>query len=94
MRIAFVIVVLTAIAVGLVELRRQEVVFLHDAQRLEMKLLHQRQQSPALDLRLGRLTSVEALRARAQEMGIPLEAPGAVTAAARHESALNDLAND
>jgi hypothetical protein len=77
MRIALVIVVLTAIAVGLVEIRRQEVVFQHEVQQLSKDQSRLGQESWALDVRLGSLTAVEALRARAQEMGIVLEAPGA-----------------
>ena len=75
MRIVLVIVTLTAIAVGLVELRRQEVVYQHEIHTLAMELRSRRQESQALDVRLGALTAVQALRTRAQEMGLELEAP-------------------
>ena len=80
MRMALIIVVLTAIAVGLVQFRREEVVLQHQIQQLQMELLHQRRENRALDVRLGRLTAVEALRTRAQEMGLALEGPGQLPA--------------
>jgi hypothetical protein len=75
MRIALVILLLTAIGVGLVEIRRQEVVFQHEIQQLTKDQVRLGQESWALDVRLGSLTAVEALRSRAQEMGLVLEGP-------------------
>jgi cell division protein FtsL len=91
-RIALVIVVLTAIAVGLVELRRQEVVCQHEIHKLAMELRSRRQESQALDVRLGALTAVEALRTRAQEMGLSLEGPVSTPAGAH--SATAETTND
>lgn len=87
MRIALVIVVLTAIAVGLVEIRRQEVFFQHEIQQLTKDQSRLGQESWAMDVRLGSLTAVEALRARAQEMGLIMEEPGATDSASQSPSA-------
>ncbi len=83
-----VIVMLTAIAVGMVELRRQEVVMRHEAQEWNAELHRQRQLAYGLDVRLGDLTSPQALLNRKQEMGIPMEAPS--SSPVSHEPALKD----
>jgi hypothetical protein len=76
MRIAVVIVGLTAIAMGLMSLRREEVSYWHATQRLQGRLISQRRELSGLDCRWGELTAVDAVRNRAQDMGISLIPPG------------------
>jgi hypothetical protein len=76
MRIAFVIVGLTVIAMGLVTLRRDEVTDRHEIQRLQGRLIAQRRDLSEQDCRLGELTALAAVRNRAQDMGISLIPPG------------------
>lgn len=76
MRILLFILLLTAVAGGLVKLRRDEVVARHEIQQLQTRLFLQRRRLWDLDVRLGTLTAVDAIRTRAEEMGLTLVPPG------------------
>lgn len=75
MRTAVVIAALTLLGLGLVKMRRDEAAALHEIQQLSRQLTRQRRQLWDLDYRLGELTSVQALRTRAQEMGVVMAPP-------------------
>jgi hypothetical protein len=76
MRIAFVIVGLTAIAMGLMTLRREELADRREIQRLQVRLISQRHDLSDMDCRLGELTALDAVRSRAQDMNVSLIPPG------------------
>ncbi|NQU75137.1 MAG: hypothetical protein HQ546_02340 [Planctomycetes bacterium] len=76
MRIAFVIVILAVIAASLVTFRSQEAVTRHEIQCLQAQLIEQRHGQWDLDVSLGVLTAVEAVRERADKMGLTLVPPG------------------
>lgn len=76
MRLALVILSMTAIAIGLVKLRSDEVTARHDIQTLQQRLVMQRQVMAEQDVRLSQLKAVEAVRARAEDMGLGLVPPG------------------
>ena len=81
MRFFFVIAALAVIAVGLVKLRTDEIRARSEAQRAQTRLIAQREALWAQEVRLGELGAVDAVRIRAEELGIALLAPGESTPA-------------
>jgi len=75
MRIAFSIVCLAAIGLTLVACRHEEVSTQHEIQRLQGRLVVQRRRLWDLDVRMGRLTSLQALDSRAETLHTRLLAP-------------------
>lgn len=73
MRLAIVILGLAAIAVALVQFRKDEVVARHQMRQLEARLIEQRQQLWSQEAALAQLESPQSLRLRAQEMDLSLE---------------------
>lgn len=80
MRLALIIALLTAIAVGLVHVRRAEIGARHEAQRLQLRQVRLRRQLWAQQGRLGRLTAPRRVRQRVRDMGLEM-AEGARPAA-------------
>jgi neutral trehalase len=74
-RIAAIIVALTAIAVGLVHIRRAEVTARYEAQRFRLRQAEIRRILWDQEVRLGDLTAPGELRRRASELSIDLS-PG------------------
>ena len=75
MRVAFAIVCLAAIGLMLVVCRHAEVSTQHEIHRLQGRLVAQRRQLWDLDVRMGRLTSMQALEVRAEDMHTRLLEP-------------------
>ncbi len=75
MRIAFAIVGLTAVALGLVACRHEEIAAQHQIHRLQSRLLSQRSTLWDLDVRLGDLTAIDAVAARAQDFDLRMLRP-------------------
>ncbi|MCD4823063.1 MAG: hypothetical protein K8S55_00510 [Phycisphaerae bacterium] len=70
MRLAFIIIILTVIAVGLVHLRRREVIVRSEIQRLQVRHLALRREIWDRQLELGHLTTPRAIRSRAETMAL------------------------
>jgi len=76
MRFAVVIISLAAIAAGLVTFRRLEVSARHEVQQSQRRLIAQRRVLADQEVRLGKVQALEAVDARAEEMGVVLSPPG------------------
>lgn len=76
MRLAFVIMVLAAIAAGLVAIRKDEMLTSHEMRQLQGRLYDQRCDLWRQDSELADLRVPEAVRRRASQQGITLEEPG------------------
>jgi len=72
LRLAIVIVSVTAIAVGLVHLRRREIAARHRIQRLAAEQVRLRRALWDQQVRLGELTAPGCVRQRAEEMALGL----------------------
>jgi hypothetical protein len=72
---AFAIVCLAAIGLTLVVCRHAEVSAQHEIHQLQARLVAQRRQLWALDVTMGRLTSLQALEARSEDMHTRLLQP-------------------
>lgn len=72
MRLAFLILGLTAIAIGLVHLRRSEMALRYDRQRLETRHAHLRRDVWDRQVELGHLMSPAAIEDRARAMSLQL----------------------
>ncbi len=70
MRIAVVIILLAAIAVGVVNIRRMELSARHQMRLLEMRCRKLRRQLDGQEVDLGRLVALDEVRRRAEEMGL------------------------
>ncbi len=70
MRIAFVIVSLTAIALGLVHLRRKEVVMCRDMQRLQSQHAKVRREIWDRQMKIGDMMTPRAIRFRSEVMSL------------------------
>ncbi len=74
MRIAFIIIGLTAIAVGLVHIRRQEVVLRHEIQRMQSEHTTLRRELWDRQVRIGHLMAPRAVQQRSKTMALDLTA--------------------
>ena len=72
LRLAIVIVSVTAIAVGLVHLRRTEIATRHQIQRLSAEQIRLRRALWDQQVRLGELTAPQRVQQRADEMALGL----------------------
>lgn len=75
MRMAFAIVCLTAIGLTLVVCRHAEVSAHREIHQFQAHLVAQRRQLWGLDVTMGRLTSLQALEARSEDMHTRLLQP-------------------
>jgi len=71
-RMGLVIVLLAGIAVGLVHLRRGEIITRHEIQRLQMRQVKLRRQLWNQQIRLGLLTAPDKVRQRVEQMKLDL----------------------
>jgi hypothetical protein len=76
MRIALIILGLTVIAVGLVHLRRQEVLVRHEIQRLESEHARTRREVWRREVELAKTFSPEEIRRRAKAMALEMTGDG------------------
>ena len=76
MRLAAVIVILAAIAVGLVHVRRAETIDRHQIQRLQLHRARLRRTLWDQQVRLGYLTAPGQIRRRSQKMALDLNEEG------------------
>lgn len=76
MRVALIILCMTAVALTLVRLRRERVMVQYEVQRHQQRLIEQRREFGVVDVELGMLTSPDRLRARARSFGLALAPPG------------------
>lgn len=74
MRIAFIIIGLTAIAVGLVHIRRQEVALGYEIQQLQSRHISLRREIWSRQVRMGHLMAPRAVRQRSEVMALELTA--------------------
>lgn len=72
MRLTLIILGLTAIALGVVHLRREELAVRHDMQRLESRHAEVRRDLWAREVEIGHLTTPQAIRYRAEVMALDL----------------------
>jgi hypothetical protein len=72
MRMAFIILGLTAIAIGLVHLRRAEMAVRYDRQRLESRRATLRREIWDRQVELGHLTRPDEVELRARAMALDL----------------------
>ncbi len=72
MRLAIIIIGLTAIAIGLVHIRRQEVATRHELLRTQARHATLRRQIWDRQVELGHLTTPEAIRQRAERLALDL----------------------
>ena len=72
MRTAFIIIGLTAIAVGLVHIRRQEVVLRHEIQRMQSEHTALRREIWDRQVQIGHLLAPRAVKQRSETMALDL----------------------
>jgi len=72
MRMGIVIIVLAAMGVGLVQIRRQEMTARHEIQSLRAAQVKIRRTLWEQQVRMGELTAPQAVRRRAAEMALGL----------------------
>lgn len=72
MRIAFIIIGLTAIAVGLVHVRRREVALRYEIQRMQSEHTSLRREIWDRQVRLGHLMAPREIRQRSETMALDL----------------------
>jgi len=72
MRLGFVIIVLAAMAVGLVQIRREEMTARHQIQSLRAAQVKIRRTLWEQQVRMGELTAPQTVRRRAAEMALGL----------------------
>ena len=75
MRVGMVILALAAIGLGVVKIRKDEVVALREIQQFQTRLIEQRRTLQAQQVRLAELKAMDALRSRAEDMGLSLVLP-------------------
>ena len=72
MRMSLVIVVLAAIAVGLVQIRREKIRARHEIQQMRARQVLVRRRLWDQDVRIGQLTTPERIRNRVRCMGLEM----------------------
>ena len=72
MRLAFIIVCLTTIGIGLVHIRRQEVVLRHEVQSKQLRHVALRREIWDHQVRLGHMTTPRNIRHRAEILGLDI----------------------
>ena len=73
MRLAFIIVCLTAIGVGLVHIRREEVALHHEVQSKQSRHVELRREIWDRQVRLGHMTTPRNIRHRAEVLGLDID---------------------
>jgi hypothetical protein len=72
MRLAFIIVCLTTIGIGLVHIRRQEVALRHEVQSKQLRHVALRREIWDRQVRLGHMTTPRNIRHRAEILGLDI----------------------
>lgn len=72
MRLAFIIICLTVIGVGLVHIRRQEVAMRHEVQSKQSRHIVLRREIWDRQVRLGHMTTPRNIRHRAEILGLDI----------------------
>ncbi|MFW6062342.1 MAG: hypothetical protein ACOC93_05990 [Planctomycetota bacterium] len=75
MRLAFMILMITAMAVALVHLRRSEIAARHDIQRMESQRVRLRRQLWDAQVQLAEKLRPEVVRHRAERLALDVTAP-------------------
>ncbi|MCK5113423.1 MAG: hypothetical protein KAR11_01520 [Phycisphaerae bacterium] len=73
MRLAFIIVCLTAIGVGLVHIRRREIALRHEVQSKQSQHIVLRREIWDRQVRLGHMTTPQSIRHRAEILGLDID---------------------
>ncbi len=85
MRLAFIIICLTVIGVGLVHIRRQEVALRHEVHSKQLRHIVLRREIWDRQVRLGHMTTPRNIRHRAEVLGLNIN-----NTASRYSVAMRD----